>query len=89
MKLPSRMLDLSVPLDNETVLDPPMMRPKVDYKTNKENAWMLLESFPACGRKICQMARVGRLSWCNSQPTTAPTWTLPIISSRRRSAASR
>ena len=26
MKLPSRMLDLSVPLDNETVLDPPIMR---------------------------------------------------------------
>jgi hypothetical protein len=46
MKLPSRMLDLSVPLDNETVLDPPNMRPRIDYKTNKENAWMLLESFP-------------------------------------------
>jgi hypothetical protein len=48
MKLPSRMLDLSVPLDNETVLDPPIMRPKIDYKTNKENAWMLLE---------CELAR--------------------------------
>ena len=46
MKLPSRMLDLSVPLDNETVLDPPIMRPKIDCKTNKENTWMLLESFP-------------------------------------------
>jgi hypothetical protein len=44
--LPSRMLDLSVPLDNETVLDPPVMRPKIEYKSNKENAWMLLESFP-------------------------------------------
>ncbi len=50
MKLPSRMLDLSVPLDNETVLDPPIMRPKIDYKTNKENAWMLLESFPGPAR---------------------------------------
>ena len=46
MKLPSRMLDLSVPLDNETVLDPPNMRPKIEYRTNAENAWMLLESFP-------------------------------------------
>ena len=46
MKLPSRMLDLSVPLDNETILDPPFMRPKIEYKSNKENAWMLLESFP-------------------------------------------
>ena len=46
MKLPSRILDLSVPLDNETVLDPPNMRPKIEYRTNAENAWMLLESFP-------------------------------------------
>ena len=46
MKLPSRMIDISVALDNETVLDPPFMRPKIDYKTGKENAWMLLEGFP-------------------------------------------
>ncbi len=46
MKLPSRMLDLSVALDNDTVLDPPNMRPKIEYRTNSENAWMLLESFP-------------------------------------------
>jgi len=46
MKLPSRMLDISVALDNETVLDPHFMRPKIDYLTGKENAWMLLEGFP-------------------------------------------
>jgi hypothetical protein len=46
MKLPSRMLDISVALDNETVLDPPFMRPKIDYKTGKENAWTLLDAFP-------------------------------------------
>ena len=46
MKLPSRMLDISIALDNETVLDPPFMRPKIDYKTGKENAWTLLEAFP-------------------------------------------
>src|SRR5512146_1751995 len=46
MKLPSRMLDISVALDNETVLDPHFMRPKIDYLTGKQNAWMLLEGFP-------------------------------------------
>jgi hypothetical protein len=30
MKLPSRMLDLSSPLDNDIVFDPPFMRPKID-----------------------------------------------------------
>ena len=46
MKLPSRMIDISVTLDNETVLDPPFMRPKIEYKTGKENAWTLLDAFP-------------------------------------------
>ena len=35
MKLPSRIVDLSVPLDNETVLDPPMMRPRINYQTTR------------------------------------------------------
>lgn len=46
MKLPSRILDLSAPLDNETVLDPPFMRPKIDYVSNKENAALLAGLFP-------------------------------------------
>ncbi len=46
MKLPSRMLDISVALDNDTVLDPLFMRPKIDYLTGRQNAWMLLEGFP-------------------------------------------
>jgi kynurenine formamidase len=46
MKLPSRIVDISSPLDNETVLDHPFMRPKIEYLSNKQNAPMLLESFP-------------------------------------------
>ena len=46
MKLPSRIVDISVALDNDTVLDPHFMRPKINYLTGKDNAWMLLEGFP-------------------------------------------
>ncbi len=46
MKLPSRMVDISVTLDNETVLDPPFMRPKIDYQTNKETGPLLASLFP-------------------------------------------
>ncbi len=46
MKLPSRILDLSLPLDNETVLDPPFMRPKIEYVSNKQNAPLLAGLFP-------------------------------------------
>ena len=46
MKLPSRIVDISSALDNDTLMDHPFMRPKVDYRTNVQNAPMLLESFP-------------------------------------------
>jgi kynurenine formamidase len=46
MKLPSRMIDISVALDNDTVLDPPFMRPKIKYLTNRDTAWILVEAFP-------------------------------------------
>jgi kynurenine formamidase len=46
VNLPSRIVDISSPLDNETVMDHPFMRPKVEYRTNAQNAPMLLENFP-------------------------------------------
>jgi kynurenine formamidase len=46
VNLPSRIVDISSALDNETVLDHPFMRPKIEYRTNAQNAPMLLESFP-------------------------------------------
>jgi kynurenine formamidase len=51
MKLPSRIVDLSSPLENETVFDPPFMRPRIEYRSNAENAPMLLESFPGLRRE--------------------------------------
>jgi kynurenine formamidase len=46
MKLPTRILDLSVSLDNETVIDPPDLRPHIEYRSNRDNAGMLLGFFP-------------------------------------------
>jgi kynurenine formamidase len=51
MRLPSRMIDLSSPLENDTVYDPPFMRPKIEYRTNAENAPMLLDIFPGLRRQ--------------------------------------
>lgn len=45
MNLPARMIDLSSPLENETVYDPPFMRPKVEYNGNAETAPLLCELF--------------------------------------------
>ena len=38
MQIPSKIVDLSMPLDNETVCDPDIMRPKIDYVSQQENA---------------------------------------------------
>jgi kynurenine formamidase len=46
MKLPSRIVDISAPLDNDTVLDPPFMRPKIEYRNHAETAPLLSEIFP-------------------------------------------
>ena len=46
MKLPSRMIDISVALDNDTVLDPPFMRPKIEYQTGKQTAPLVASLFP-------------------------------------------
>ena len=46
MKLPSKIVDISQPLDNETVVDPDFMRPSIRYVTGKESAAMMCELFP-------------------------------------------
>ena len=46
MKMPSRIVDISQPLDNETVVDPDFMRPSIRYVTGKENAKLMVQLFP-------------------------------------------
>jgi len=38
MRLPSRLVDISMPLDNDTVCDPDIMRPRIKYITQHDNA---------------------------------------------------
>ncbi len=88
MQLPRRMLDLSSPLDNETVFDPPFMRPKIEYRTNAENAPMLLDNFPGLRREdLPDGERAGRLKSCSSRRTMAPIWMRQSIISQSRSTA--
>ncbi len=51
MKAPSRIVDLSSTLDNDTVFDHPFMRPKIEYHSNKETAPLLMEVFPGLKRE--------------------------------------
>jgi len=46
MRVPSKIIDISIPLDNETVTDPAVMRPRIEYVSNKENAELMCSMFP-------------------------------------------
>jgi len=46
VQLPSNIIDLSIPLDNDTVTDYDFMRPKIEYVGNKENAETMCAVFP-------------------------------------------
>ena len=46
VQLPSNIMDLSIPLDNDIVTDHDIMRPKIEYASNKDNAEMMASMFP-------------------------------------------
>ncbi len=46
MRLPTRIVDISSPLENEAVYDHPFMRPKIEYLSHAQTAPTLLEQFP-------------------------------------------
>ncbi len=46
MHVPSKIIDISLPLDNETVADPAIMRPRIEYVGNRENAEVMCAMFP-------------------------------------------
>jgi kynurenine formamidase len=42
--MPTRFIDLSIPITNDVVSDPPVMRPEITYITN-ENTWEQIATF--------------------------------------------
>jgi len=46
MQVPSKIIDISLPLDNDTVVDPDIMRPKIEYVAHETNAAVVCDMFP-------------------------------------------
>ena len=89
MQLPSKIIDISMTLDNETVSDPEIMRPHIEYRSGADNAEMVCEFFPGLKPEDLPDGKGwswGKLPWT---PTTAPTLTRPIISIRSIKKATR
>ena len=45
MQLPSKIVDITMPLDNKTVVDPEIMRPQIKYVNHQENAETMANFF--------------------------------------------
>jgi len=61
MRVPSQIIDISIPLDNETVADPSVARPKIEFVSNKENAGLMCSMFP--GLKPSDLPNSEAWSW--------------------------
>jgi hypothetical protein len=57
----TQFIDLSIPITNDVVSDPPVMRPQITYMTH-ENTWeQIAMFFPGLTRaKTSPMAKAGR-----------------------------
>ena len=73
-----RLVDISVPLQNDVAADPPGFGPKIEYTDHQQkSAAEFSPSFPGSSRKTCPTDRAGRSSACSFPPTTARISTRP------------
>ncbi|MGE0254774.1 MAG: cyclase family protein [Alphaproteobacteria bacterium] len=68
MRIPTRIVDISMALDNETVVDPDIMRPKIEYVDHKANAKAMSDFFP--GMKPEDLPDAQGWAWEKIQLTT-------------------
>ena len=90
----SHFIDLSIPITNDVVSDPEVMRPKIQYMTHDSTWEQIAMFFPGLEQDDLPMARVEMLelhaqrhAYGASSPTTtaAPA---PLPSTKRRSTVS-
>ena len=66
-----RVIDISVPLQNDVAADPPGHGPKIEYIDHQQSLPQILPFFPGLKKRTCRTGKDGRSSASSSQPTMA------------------
>ena len=78
-----RFIDISAPLRNDVVSDPPGHNPKIEYIDHQQSLPQILPFFSGLKKRTCRMGRDGRSSVSRLQLTTARISTRPGITIRQ------
>jgi hypothetical protein len=60
-----RFIDISAPLRNDVVSDPPGHNPKIEYIDHQQSLPQILPFFAALRKRICRTDKDGRSSACS------------------------
>jgi len=75
-----KLIDISVPLQNDVPADPPGNHPTIQYIDHQQGLPRMLQFFDGLRAEDLPDGQAGRSSRCSSPPTTARIWTRPGIS---------